>query len=116
MVTGGADGTARVWDPGAPGGGVRVRETSGGRFRRQLDNTASTFLTSACPTPDGRFAPVSRRTPVVEMWDLDDGVRVGRPEERQGGVNAVRTTPDGQFALTACDWTIRVWEIEWELP
>jgi WD40 repeat protein len=112
VVSGGTDGTVRMWDPGRP-------EDPGAVIGRHDDGAVGAVAVS----PDGRV--VSGGTDgTVRMWDPgrpeDPGAVIGRHERRWhpvldrvifgDGVAALAVLPDRRVISASGDDTIRMWD------
>ena len=108
-VSGGGDGTVRVWDLGA---GALLHMLAG------HDRGVGAVAVSA----DGRRAVSGGGDGTVRVWDSDSGSAlhtltghdrwVHTPDGR-GGVRAVAISADGRHAVSGgTDWTVRVWSLD----
>jgi WD40 repeat protein len=98
VVTGSADGTARLWDAatGSPIGEPMQHE----------DQVASVEF-----SPDGRWIVTGSYDNTARVWDTATGKPVGEPMEHQREIYTAHFSPDGQRVLTASeDNTARVWD------
>ncbi len=67
-------------------------------------------VTSACFSPDGRFAATVCKDLAARVWDLKSGALVASVRHLEG-INSAAFSPDGRWLLTASDdKTARVWE------
>ena len=100
-VSGGGDGTVRVWDPAA-GGQVDAPLTGHDGMVRALALRA-----------DGQLAVSGGGDGTVRVWDPATGTQVGAPlTGHDGTVWAVALSADGQLAVSGGeDRTVRVWDL-----
>ena len=97
VLTASADGTACLWD-------ARTSQ----RLRPPLVHPGQ--VTSACFSPDGRFAATVCKDLAARVWDLKSGALVASVRHLEG-INSAAFSPDGRWLLTASDdKTARVWE------
>lgn len=102
VVSGNSDRTLRVWD------------LSTGQCLRLLKGQSLDHLNCMSIMPDGRRA-ITGHLHGLRIWDLEKGA--GTPERtwvgHTGGVNIVRLTADGNYAVSGSeDKTLRVWDIQ----
>lgn len=98
-LTGGADGTARLWDVNV---GRELRILAGHRGP----------VTSVAFAPDGRTAATAGVDGTARLWELATGKELHRFEGHVGRVNAVAFTPDAKSVVTAGDdKTVRIWDL-----
>jgi WD40 repeat protein/serine/threonine protein kinase len=100
LVTGGMDGTARVWDATS---GRELLCLRGHRSRA----TAVAFA------PDGQWLVTGGTDGTARVWDPSTGRELQRLRiQKAGAVWAVAVTPDGKRVLTGSeDGTARVWDV-----
>ena len=98
IVSGGADGTVRVWDRGS------------GREQVALTGHSGLVLTVAV-TPDGRQIVSGGADGTVRIWDRGSGREQAVLTGHTGWALAVAVTPDGrQIVSGGADGTVRVWD------
>lgn len=99
IVSGGVDGTVRVWD------------LTTGRLERTLEGHPSTVF-AVTVTPDGSRIVSGGYDHTVRVWDLTTGRLERTLEGHTGWVTAVAVTPDGARIFSGGrDRTVRVWEL-----
>ncbi|MGI5227777.1 AAA family ATPase [Actinoallomurus sp. CA-142502] len=103
LATGGADGTARLWD-------VATRRQSGAPLAAK-DGAVSTVAFS----PRGRTLATVHLGPTggVRLWDTASRRQIGPPiATGHGVVRSARFSPDGRTIATAGDdGTVRLWDV-----
>src|SRR5215211_1832958 len=140
-VTGGRDGTARVWNltsgeqlhdlpghsggvtaiaisadgtrtvTGSPDGTVRVWNLASGEQLHDLQGH-SHEIWSAATNLDGTRGVIGSRDGTARVWDLVSGTRLLDLPGHTGGVTAVAISADGSRAVTGgSDETARVWDL-----
>ena len=138
VVTAGADGTVRLWDPGtgielhpaavegpspprkqatshsgdivatAVGSVVRLRSPDGERTLRGHTDIVNTVAFS----PDDRLLVTAGRDHDVIVWDVASGEIVHRFAEAQSAsVADARFSPDGRWIVTAGPISARLWNV-----
>ncbi|QIY66468.1 protein kinase [Streptomyces sp. RPA4-2] len=105
VLTGGADGRARVWD------------TATGRCRYELPPGAAGALhddpvpvTAVAVAPDGRAGLVGHRYGPVELWDLTAGTLLGTIGQRGPEIVALALNGSGGAAVTYRTGQVEVWD------
>jgi WD40 repeat protein len=99
-LSGGNDGTVRVWD------------LDTGHCRHTLEDHSG-WVNSVAVRGDGRVALSGGDDGTVRVWDLDTGDCLHILEGHTSRVNSVAMTANGLFALSnSQDGTIRVWELD----
>jgi WD40 repeat protein len=97
LVSGGMDGTVRVW--GLTDGSVRVM--TGHR----------NWVSSLALSPDGRLLVTSAGEGSARLWNLDNGEGRVLPAAL-GDENVIAFSPDSRrFAIAGSDRVVRVWEV-----
>ena len=100
FLSGGADGTARVWttDRAAP---VRI-----------LAGHTSKSIHSTCFHPNGNYVLTGSEDKTARLWDIQSGRCVRLLTGCSAGVNVVQVSPSGQYAAGA-DYhgNVHLWEL-----
>jgi WD40 repeat protein len=103
LVTGSADGTARVWDI-KTGQSKRVFA-----HRRAPDPGDNITVTSAAFSPDGRFVVTASSDKTARIWEISTR-RSLVLEGHSRAVNSAVFSPNGEFVATSSDdRTARIW-------
>jgi WD40 repeat protein len=130
LVTGGTDGTARVWDTtsgrelfclrghrsevtgvayapdgqwlvtSSTDGTVRVWKTGSDRELRTLQGHNSTPVWAIAVTPDGKRVITGNEDGAVTVWDVDRGKELQAIQKHTGRVFPVAVAPDGRRLVT----------------
>lgn len=100
LLTGGIDGTARVWDA-ASGDARLVLDTGGGPVE------------VAVWTPDGARIVTSSADGVPRVWDTATG-HLEAELPAHGTWPHLAVTPDSRHLLTSADGVVRVWLLDIE--
>jgi hypothetical protein len=97
VLTGGADGTARLWD--AFTGEVRatMRGHRGG-------------INPVAFSQNGRVAMTVGEDRTVRLWEASSGQARGAPAEHPGRIDSALLSPDGHRLLTVCDDKVTLWD------
>ncbi len=138
MVTAGADGTIRTWDPGtsielvparvegprapikrARGAGGAEAEAIGSRVRLRTADGKTILLRGHADlvnavdfSPDGKLLVTAGRDHDVIVWDASSGKIVHRfPEAQSASVADARFSPDGRWIVTAGPKSARLWNV-----
>lgn len=136
VVTGGADGTVRLWDPGTsielrPGEDAGPAEpetqaTTSGAEVLAIVNGNDVWVSSSSGahvlrghadrvnavefSPDGSRLLTAGRDHDVIVWDVETGKEVFRiPEAQSGSVPDASFSPDGRWIVTAGPISARLW-------
>jgi mono/diheme cytochrome c family protein len=141
-LSGGEDGTVRLWDAAggrelrslrghtgdvlavafsadgkrALSGGsdrtIRLWDLSGGRELRRLEGHTER-VSSVTFSPDGKCVLSGSWDRTVSLWDLASGKELRCLEGHTGYVTAVAVSPDGRRGLSAgYDRTVRLWDLD----
>ena len=95
LVTGSADGLAKVW------------EVSSGRLLFAVTNSAAVYCAEI--SPDARHLVTGSSDGMVRLWQMADGPAVQTVVRQQSAVNAARFSPDSRLVLIAtADGSLRV--------
>lgn len=95
-LTGGEDGTARLW-----------QLTTGQEVRRFLTDGSAT---SVCFSPDGRYVLTGSGN-VLQLWDTQTGQMIRDFKGHTRTVLSVAYSPDGRYVLSGSDdRTSRLWD------
>ena len=98
IVTGGTDGTARLWD-------AHTHEPIGQPLRHENRVLSVAF------SPDGQTILTGSHDKTARLWDAASGRPRGAPLRHHGWVSAVAFSPDGQTILTGgSDGRARLWD------
>jgi WD40 repeat protein/serine/threonine protein kinase len=99
LVTGGKDGTARVWDADT---GQEPFCLRGHRSQ----------ITAVAYAPDGQWLVTGSTDGTARLWDAASGRELRRLQrQNSGSVRAVAVTPDGKRVATGCDdGMARIWD------
>src|SRR5262245_31902002 len=87
VLTGGEDGTVRLWD-----------NASGFELRRFKSDTS---VSSAVLSPDGRLVAAGGFDQITRVWNASTGAEVKRFGGHTQMVTSVAFSPDGRSILTA---------------
>jgi RNA polymerase sigma factor (sigma-70 family) len=99
LVSGGWDGTVRVWE--TPTGGERCR------FSVPRQETPAIAI-----SPDGALLALGCRDGTLRLLDLDTGIPCGQVRGPLGGIFALAFSPDGRLlASGGDDTTILLWDV-----
>jgi WD40 repeat protein len=100
VLTGSADGTARIW----------LVET--GQEERRLVGHQSR-VSSVAFSPDGKWALTGSYDGTARIWLVETGQEERRLVGHQRMVESVAFSSDGKWALTGSDdWTARIWLVK----
>jgi hypothetical protein len=98
IVTGGGDGTAKLWD------------AASGELRCTLKGHTGSILSGAV-TPDGRRVVTGSEDGTTRLWDAISGRELLVLNGHGGSVWAVAVTPGGRRLVTGSDdGIVRIWE------
>ena len=104
LVSGGKDGTARLWD------------TDSGKQLAVFDvchHSRSTIMKVAFSPTANHFATGTAESPEVVVWDASSGNRILTLKGHAGGVFGLAFSPDGKSLVSGGqDCTVRVWDSE----
>jgi WD40 repeat protein/serine/threonine protein kinase len=96
VLTGGSDGSARLWSAaaGSPIGSPMEHES---------------YITAVAFSPDGKFAFTASQDGTARLWSAVDGSAVGRPLKHDSDVNSVAFSRDGKTVLLSSRWIAQLW-------
>jgi hypothetical protein len=102
IVSGGADGTVRLWDSSGKAIGSPIKAHQG-------------IVSSVALRPDGQRIVSGGEDGTVRLWD-SSGKAIGSPFlGHQGDVSSVALGPDGlRIVSGGADGTVRLWQGSWE--
>jgi len=101
VLTGGEDGTARLW-----------RVDSGQMLGQPLRHKEGPVWAVAF-SPDGKTVLTGSQDGTARLWRVDSGQMLGRPIQHGDLVWAVAFSPDGKTVLTGGeDGTARLWRVD----
>ncbi|HLY27920.1 MAG TPA: WD40 repeat domain-containing protein [Aggregatilineales bacterium] len=101
VLTGSADGTARLWDASS---GQSLRTFSG----------HTDWVHSVAFSPDGKYLLTGSSDRTARLWDASTGQAIRTFTGHSGAVNSVAFSPDGQYVLTGSDdQTARLWDVDY---
>jgi hypothetical protein len=102
IVSGGADGTVRLWDSSGKAIGSPIKAHQG-------------IVSSVALGADGQRIVSGGEDGTVRLWD-SSGKAIGSPFlGHQGDVSSVALSPDGQRIVSGgADGTVRLWQGSWE--
>ncbi|KAF9448137.1 WD40 repeat-like protein [Macrolepiota fuliginosa MF-IS2] len=106
VLSGSADGTARVWD--LKGGSHKVFTT---------DAAVEFGITSITISPNSRYVAGGCLDQLIRIWDVETGELVAKLRGHQDGVYSVRFMPDGYNLVSgSLDYTVKYWDVSALLP
>jgi WD40 repeat protein len=98
VVSGGFDGTVRVWDPAS------------GQLPTVLDAQRG-GVWSVALRQDGAWVASSGYDGTVQVWDIASGRLVQTLKGHRGGIWGVALSADGRLAVSGCiDGEVRLWD------
>ncbi len=98
VLTGGVDGTARLWDT-----------ASGAEIHRLAGHSGA--VDSAAFSPDGTLALTGSNDATARLWDVATGRELNKFIGHTNGIRTVAFLSGGRFVLTASDdATTRIWD------
>jgi WD40 repeat protein len=99
LVSGAADGTARIWD------------VNTGALQRQFE-ASRTRVTGVAINPDGSLVSTASAAGTTRIWDVDDGRLLHAFGGHGGAVTSVSFSADGSRLLTGSrDHDGRIWNV-----
>ena len=100
IVTGGQDGTLRMWDA-----------TTGAQLLALKGHTGR--INSVAISPDGKFLISGSADTTSRLWDVTKAAEVRRFEGHTDAVTSVAISQDKRYLITgSADKTVRLWDIE----
>ncbi len=104
VLSGGADGIARLWD------------ASSGEALRTFSHAQKIW--AAAFHPNGRIAVTASGDGSARLWDVRTGNAIGSPmKHAHDEIRAVAFSPDGRLVLTGgADGTARFWDAKTGMP
>ena len=97
-LTGGTDGTARLWDM-----------QTGNELRQFASHTGG--VSSVAFSPDGKSILTGSNDAIARVWNLATGSLLRACTGHTDGITSVAFSPDGRSILTASgDKTARIWD------
>jgi WD40 repeat protein/tRNA A-37 threonylcarbamoyl transferase component Bud32 len=104
VISGGYDGTARLWDA-----------STGRQLGQPL--THQDTVRAVAYSPDGNTVITGSDDNTARLWDVSRGRQLGQPLTHQGAVMAVAFSPDGKTILTgSVDGKARLWDVSTGRP
>ncbi|MET1083870.1 MAG: WD40 repeat domain-containing protein [Burkholderiales bacterium] len=101
IVSGGQDGTLRLWDA-----------RSGESLSEPLEGHKE-FVMSVAFSPDGRLIASGGWDKTIRLWDSGTGRAIGSPlQGHRASVDKIAFSPDGrQLVSGSADGTLRLWDV-----
>jgi tetratricopeptide (TPR) repeat protein len=100
IVTGCADGKARLWDA-----------ATGRSICRPLKHSGDVF--SVAFSPDGKTILTGCQDKTARLWDAATGEPLGQPMPHEDPVKSVGFSPDGKTIFTGClNGAVRLWDVD----
>jgi WD40 repeat protein len=98
LVTGGGDGTLRLWD-------IATQREIGPALSGH-----TSLVRSVAFSPDGRLVASGSLDRTVRLWDVATAAQLGAPlTGSEGSVETVAFSPAGTLASSGGDGTVRFW-------
>ena len=99
ILTGGTDGSGRVWD-------THSGKPVTGRLRH------ASHVEGGCFSPDESYVVTASRDHSAQLWSLPSGEKACGPWTHFAGVHNVCFTPDGRYVVTGGrDANARIWNV-----
>src|SRR5262249_30827903 len=99
LATGGADGTAKLWD------------AASGRLARTLTTGREGIVDSVHFSPDGRRLATGNQDATAKIWDTSTGRLLSTLKGHSEDVISAAFSSDGRFIATDCsDDTVKLWD------
>jgi WD40 repeat protein len=113
LLTGGGDGTARLWEVAAlEPHAYREENLAKSKPFRTLLHTQRAPVLAVAFSPDGKTFVTAGSDGTARLWDTATGQPLGTPWRHQDTIMAVAFGPDGRTVLTGSrDRTARLWEV-----
>lgn len=97
LLTGGVDGTARLWDISTGGEIYHIEAHEGS-------------VAGVVYSPDGRFLLTGGADQIARLWDANNGTLIREFKGHTDAVRGIAYSPDGRYVATAsADSTARIW-------